>query len=221
MSQFTLIIGNKNYSSWSLRPWLLLKHFDIPFKEVYIPLYGEGSKEAMAKWCPSGLVPTLRDGDLAVWDSLSICEYLNELFPEHAMWPEESEARAMARSISAEMHSGFSALRRLMPMNCRLTFPGEGLTEESAADIERITTIWCECRGKYGSGGPMLFGEFTIADAMFAPVALRFKTYDVQLDEVCAAYVSTILSLPAMMEWIAGARDEKEVLAIFEPYRKE
>ncbi len=221
MSQFTLIIGNKNYSSWSLRPWLLLKHFDIPFKEVYIPLYGEDSKEAMAKWCPSGLVPTLRNGDLTVWDSLSICEYLNEIFPAHAMWPEESGARAMARSISAEMHSGFSALRRLMPMNCRLTFPGKGLTEESAADIERIMAIWRECRQKYGQGGPMLFDEFTIADAMFAPVALRFRTYDVQLDEVCTDYVSTILALPAMQEWIADAMTEKEVLDAFEPYRKE
>lgn len=221
MSQLTLIIGNKNYSSWSLRPWLLLKQFNIPFKEIYIPLYGASSKEAMAKWCPSGLVPTLRDGDLTVWDSLSICEYLNDLFPERTMWPKTREARAMARSISAEMHSGFSALRRLMPMNCRLSFPGKGLTDESAADIQRITSIWRECREKFGAGGPMLFGEFTIADAMYAPVALRFKTYGVQLDEVCDAYVSAILSLPAMQEWIIGAEAEEEVLEQFEPYRSE
>jgi len=200
---------------------LLLKCFDIPFKEVYIPLYEGGSKETLGKWCPSGLVPTLRDGDLAVWDSLSICEYLNELFPEHAMWPQEKDARAMARSISAEMHSGFTALRRLMPMNCRLTFPGKGLTEESAADIQRITAIWRECRERFGGGGEMLFGKFTIADAMFAPVALRFRTYEVKLDEMCEEYVSALLSLPAMKEWLAAAEAEEEVLEQFEPYRNE
>ena len=219
MSQLTLVIGNKNYSSWSLRPWLLLKHFDIPFKEVYIPLYQEGTKEAILYLSPSGLVPALKNGDVTIWDSLAICEYLNELFPEHSMWPQDSEARAVARSISAEMHSGFSPLRSLMPMNCRLTFPGKGLTDESAADIARITAIWRECRGKFGVGGSMLFGEFTIADAMFAPVALRFKTYDVQLDEVCAEYVSAVLALPAMQEWVAGAVEENEVLEAFEPYR--
>jgi glutathione S-transferase len=219
MSQFTLVIGNKNYSSWSMRPWLVLKHFNIPFKEMYIPLYQDGTKEALWKWSPSGLVPALRSGDFAVWDSLAICEYLQELFPEHAMWPQDANARAVARSISAEMHSGFAALRRSMPMNCRLTFPGKGMNDESAADIERITNLWRECRETYGTGGQMLFGEFTIADAMFAPIALRLRTYAVQLDEVCEAYVTALLSLPEVEEWIADAQAEEEVIEAFEPYR--
>lgn len=219
MSQFTLVIGNKNYSSWSMRPWLVLKHFNIPFKEVYIPLYQEGTKATLLKWSPSGLVPALRNGDFAVWDSLAICEYLQELHPNLAMWPTEMNARAVARSISAEMHAGFAALRRSMPMNCRLSFPGKGLNDESAADIQRVTAIWRECREKFGASGPLLFGEFTIADAMFAPVALRLRTYDVALDEVCEAYVTALLVLPEVQEWIADAQAEEEVIEAFEPYR--
>ncbi len=219
MSCFTLVIGNKNYSSWSMRPWLVMRHFSMPFKEIYIPLYQEGTKETLRKWSPSGLVPALRNGDFAVWDSLAICEYLQELFPEHAMWPKDAEARAVARSVSAEIHAGFGALRRSMPMNCRLTFPGKGMNDESAADIERITNLWLKCREKFGASGPMLFGDFSIADAMFAPVALRFRTYEVQLDEVCEAYVAALLSLPEVVEWVADAQAEEEVIEAFEPYR--
>lgn len=218
MDELTLVTGNRNYSSWSLRPWLLLRYFNIPFKEVRIPLYREGSQEALSRWSPSGLVPVLRHADFAVWDSLAICEYLQDLYPDYPLWPQDMRARAVARSVAAEMHSGFAALRESMPMNCRRAFPGKGLTTGTRTDIRRVAAIWRACREKYGAGGPLLFGEFSIADAMYAPVALRFRTYAVQLDEVCAAYAAAILSLPAMQEWIASAEVEAEVLEEFEPY---
>lgn len=220
MEKLTLVIGNQNYSSWSLRPWLLLKQFAIPFEEIRIPLYQTGSKEALATYSPSGLVPVLKHADFTVWDSLAICEYVQDLFPSRAMWPSERNARAIARSVSAEMHSGFSAMRTHMPMNCKKFFPGKGLTPESERDIERITQIWRDCRAHYGKDGPMLFGEFSIADAMFAPVVLRFRAYQVELDEVCEAYKAAILALPAMQEWIAAGCAEAEVLPAFEPYAK-
>ncbi len=219
MEQLTLVIGNKNYSSWSLRPWLLLRHFNISFKEVRVPLYREDTAGSLSCWSPTGLVPILKHGDLTVWDSLAICEHVQDLHPDMQMWPKEAEARAVARSVSAEMHSGFTALRHFMPMNCRLAFPGKGLNDDSRADIQRVTSIWRECRKKYGKGGAMLFGEFTIADAMYAPVAQRFRVYGVRLDETSDAYVSAIQSLPEMKEWIASAKDEVEVLEKFEPYR--
>ena len=220
MDDLVLVIGNKNYSSWSLRPWLVMRHFDIPFEEVRIPLYREGSREALAKLSPSGLVPALKNSGVTVWDSLAICEYLQELYPSLALWPKDRDDRAIARSISAEMHSGFSALRNHMPMNCRKVFPGKGLNPDTQADIKRVSQIWRECREKHPEGGPMLFGEFTIADAMFAPVALRFNTYDVQLDSVAESYVSTILAMPEMQDWVSAAKQETEVLADFEPYEK-
>lgn len=221
MDQLTLVIGNKNYSSWSLRPWLVLRHFNIPFDEVRVPLYRGDTKDSLSKLSPTGLVPVLKHGDLTVWDSLAICEYVQDLHRDMPMWPKDAEARAVARSVSAEMHSGFTALRHFMPMNCRLSFPGKGLNDESRADIQRVTSIWSECRKKYGKGGVMLFGEFTIADAMYAPIAQRFRVYDVRADETSAAYVSAIQSLPEMKEWIASAKDEAEVLEKFEPYRDE
>jgi len=176
MDKLTLVIGNKNYSSWSLRPWLLLKQFAIPFEEIRIPLYQAGSKDALAKYSPSGLVPALIHGDITVWDSLAICEYAQDLFPSLAMWPREREARAIARSVSAEMHAGFTAVRTHMSMNCKKSFPGKGLNPDSEAEIQRITRLWQECRGKYGQNGAMLFGEFSIADAMYAPVAIRLAS---------------------------------------------
>jgi glutathione S-transferase len=221
MDELTLVIGNKNYSSWSLRPWLVLRHFNIPFEEVRIPLYRKDTADSLSRWSPTGLVPILKHGDLTIWDSLAICEYVQDLHPDMPMWPKEMGARAVARSVSAEMHSGFTALRHSMPMNCRLTFPGKGLNDDSCADIQRITSIWRECRKKYGKGGAMLFGEFTIADAMYAPVAQRFRVYGVRLDETSDAYVSAIQSLSEMKEWIASAKDEVEVLEKFEPYRDE
>jgi len=218
MDTLTLVIGNKNYSSWSLRPWLLLKQFAIPFEEVRIPLYQAGSQVALQQYSPTGLVPCLIHGETTVCDSLAICEYVQELFPALAMWPKDQKARAIARSVSAEMHSGFTAVRSHMPMNCKKTFPGKGMNPDSEAEIKRITQLWRDCRNAYGKQGPMLFGEFTIADAMYAPVAIRFNTYQVGLDELCQAYVTAILDLPAIKEWYAAASQETEVLAQFEPY---
>lgn len=220
MTNLTLVIGNKNYSSWSLRPWLLLKQFDLPFEEIRIPLYQAESKQAIQKRSPSGMVPTLINGDITVWDSLAICEYVQDLFPALSMWPRDRDTRAIARAVSAEMHSGFMAVRSHMPMNCKKSFPGKGLNAESEPQVQRITQIWRECRSKYAKDGPLLFGGFSIADAMFAPVAIRFNTYQVELDEVCAAYVSAILALPAMKQWISEACKESEVLSQFEPYEK-
>ena len=149
---------------------------------------------------------------------MAICEYVQELFPSLAMWPPEREARAIARSASAEMHSGFSAVRSHMPMNCKKSFPGKGLNQETEPEVRRITQLWRDCRNNYGRDGPMLFGEFSIADAMFAPVVIRFNTYQVKLDEVCQTYASAMMALPAMKEWVAAGCLETEVLSQFEPY---
>jgi glutathione S-transferase len=219
MSKFTLIIGNKNYSSWSLRPWLVMKHTGIAFDEIRIPLYQPGSDQQIEKYSPSGRVPALKYGDVTVWDSLAICEYLNELYPEKRLWPEDQTTRAQARAISAEMHSGFSALRTQMPMNCRERFPGKGQTPEVDADIARIQEIWQDRRNQHKNEGAFLFGKFSIADAMYAPVAIRFHCYDVKLDNSCEDYRQTILDLPAMKEWMHAGTQEPERLELFEPYR--
>jgi glutathione S-transferase len=217
MSRYTLVIGNKNYSSWSLRAWLLMKHADIPFEEVRIPLYVAGSKESLRKYAPSGKVPVLMDGGLAVWDSLAIAEYLAERHPDQRLWPQGRAERAVARSISAEMHSGFTPLRSNMSMNCRGSFPGVGRTVEVAADIERIQRMWTDCRERFGAAGPFLFGDFSIADAMYAPVVLRFRTYAVQLTPVARQYADTVLGLPALQDWVEAAKAETEVIPAFEP----
>ena len=216
MTKLTLIIGNKNYSSWSLRPWLLMKQFGLDFDEVRIPLYNPESKGQIQQYSPSGKVPVLLHDDITIWDSLAICEYLAEQFPNCHGLPEDKKARAMARCISAEMHSGFLSLRQNMPMNCRAKLPGKGITSEVQQDINRITDIWRYCRGNFGSGGDMLFGKFAIADAMFAPVVLRFITYSVELDSVCKDYADAILALPAMEEWIKAAKSEPEIIPNFE-----
>jgi glutathione S-transferase len=217
MSDYTLVIGNKNYSSWSLRPWLAMRQAGLPFREVRIPLYTPESKAQIRSYSPSGKVPCLVDGALAVWDSLAICEYLAERHPQAKLWPADPHARAVARSISAEMHSGFQNLRSNMSMNCRKRFPGMGRTVEVAGEIERVQRSWGEAREKHGAGGPFLFGAFTIADAMYAPVVLRFRTYAVQLNPVCREYADAILALPAMQQWLADAEAETEVIAAFEP----
>jgi glutathione S-transferase len=216
MVQLLLIIGNKNYSSWSLRPWLAMKHFGLDFHEIRIPLYTPDAPAQIRQYSPSGKVPALRHGDRTVWESLAICEYLVEEFPELPWLPKDKVARAIARSISAEMHAGFQALRNAMPMNCRARFPGQGVTPDVQRDIDRITTIWQDCRQQFGRSGAFLFGDFTIADAMFAPVVLRFVTYDVQLNSICRAYADAILALPALQEWIAAGRVESESISAFE-----
>ena len=174
------------------------------------------SAAALAKWSPSGKVPALHDGDIRVWDSLAICEYLAERFPEHELWPADAAARAVARSVSAEMHSGFTGLRENMAMNIRGRLPGQGRTPECLADIERILAIWTDCRACYGHGGDFLFGRFGIADAMFAPVVLRFQTYGVALEGAAGAYAEAILALPALREWVADGVAETERIEKFE-----
>ena len=220
MSDLTLVIGNKNYSSWSMRPWLAMRATGIPFKEVRIPLYQTETLASLAEWSPSGLVPLLQDGDLKVWDSLAICEYLAERFPDRGLWPKDSAARAVARSVSAEMHSGFSGLRSAMCMNMRRRYPGKGRTPESLGDIGRILAIWTDCRSRFGQDGDFLFGHFTIADAMFAPVVSRFQTYAVELDGVARDYAAAILALPAMQEWVEAATSETESIPKFDIYEK-
>lgn len=211
MGQLTLVIGNKNYSSWSLRPWLLLKQVGLDFAEIMIDLDAPNTHKEIRRYSPSGKVPVLLDGDLTVWESLAICEYIAENFIRD-LWPQDREARAFARSVSHEMHAGFMNLRQQMPMNCRTRYPREGMKPGVQGDIDRITAIWRECRQQYGSGGEFLFGKFTIADAIFAPVVSRFITYDVKLGFIEQDYVKTIWSLPAMQQWIDAACLEPEMM---------
>lgn len=210
---YTLVIGDKNLSSWSLRPWLALKQCGIPFAEECIRLRQLDSKAEILRHCPSGKVPALKTKTGVVWDSLAILDYLAERHPEHSLWPQDEEARAAARSISAEMHSGFATLRNEMPMDLLSKLPSPPCGAALEADIGRIAAIWKDTRARFGQGGPFLFGAFSNADAMYAPVATRFRTYGVDLgrfgdDGTAAAYAEAILALPAMAEWTEGARDE-------------
>lgn len=204
-----LVIGSKAWSSWSLRPWLALKQAGVTFDELVIPLRRPDTQVKIAEYSPSGRVPYLRDGEVAIWDSLAICEYVAEILPGAWLWPEDRGTRALARSISAEMHSGFPALREHLSMDVTQTLPLPMLPDSAKADVARVLTIWSDCRKRFGGGGPFLFGGFTIADAMYAPVASRFRTYGVPLDPICAAYVDAILALPAMKEWVAAAMMER------------
>ncbi|MEQ8814253.1 MAG: glutathione S-transferase family protein [Thalassobaculum sp.] len=212
MTEFTLVIGNKNYSSWSLRPWLSLRHAGIEFDEILIPLDDSRTKAEILKHSGSGRLPALKHGDLTVWDSLAICEYAAELRPEAGLWPDDRGARAVARSLSAEMHTGFAALRSNMPMNIRSRFPEEGRKPGVKEDIDRITALWRQTRSRFGADGPFLFGRFTIADAMFAPVVSRFRTYAVALGDVEQAYADAVWGLAAMKEWAKAADDEPMVI---------
>ncbi len=216
MTDLTIIVGNKNYSSWSLRAWLALEATGAAFDEIVIPLWLDGAKERVLEYSPSGKVPALRHGDVVVWESLAICEHLAEAFPDAGLWPADPAARAAARSASHEMHAGFMALRRAMPMNCRAAKPGKGMADGVAADIERVTAIWRDARARFGACGAFLFGGFTIADAMFAPVASRFRTYAVTLDPVSEAYVEAIHACPAMRAWLAAAEAEPHTVDHFE-----
>ena len=202
-----LLIGNKNHSSWSLRAWLALKHTGIPFEETVIELYVPGAKEKILEWSPMGKVPTIRDGDIHVWDSLAVLEYLAETYPDKQLWPADKAARAHARSITAEMHSSYAALRTEMSMDIRAMRPGLPMSEEAMAGCRRIEEIWTDCIKRYG--GPFLFGAaFTIADAMYAPIAYRFRTYGVEPAGEAAEYMRFMLALPAMQEWEQAALKE-------------
>lgn len=212
MAEMTLIIGNRNYSSWSLRAWLALRAAGIDFDEVVIPLDLPDTKAHIRSFSTAGRVPVLRHDDLVVWDSLAICEYVSELVPDARLWPEDRDARAVARSVCAEMHSSFESLRAALPMNIRADRPGIAVSEETKADIDRICAIWADCRRRFGDAGPFLFGHFTIADAMFAPVVTRFHTYRVEVGDQDWNYMEAVRSLPAMYEWLAAAAAEPWVL---------
>ena len=205
-----LVIGNKNYSSWSMRPWLALRASDIAFEEVFIPLYtdNKADKERILSFTRSGKVPALIDGDITVWDSLSIIEYVAERFPQAKLWPEDRAMRAHARSISAEMHSGFMALRGECPMNLHRPIRAVALSDDARANIARIQEIWVDCRKRYGKQGPFLFGAFSGADAMYAPVAYRFRTFGIELAGEANVYMDTMLALPAVEEWTSAGLAE-------------
>lgn len=212
-----LVIANKNYSSWSLRGWLALKLTGAPFEEIVVPLRVPETRELIMRHSPSGKVPCLIDGDITVWETLAIIEYLAEKFPAAGLWPSEAGARAHARAISSEMHAGFMMLRKAMPMNIRESLPGYGMAQDGVqGDINRIESIWRDARSRYGAGGDFLFGTFSAADAMFAPVALRFKTYGVSLGESAAAYVEALLAHPPLAEWIAAAKVEPWMIPDYE-----
>jgi glutathione S-transferase len=214
--KITIYLANKNYSSWSLRPWLALKQTGAAFMEEVIPLDQPTTREQILRVSPSGKVPALHHGDVRVWESLAIAEYLAEAFPDAHLWPTDPAARALARSISAEMHGGFMPLRHAMPMNMRASAPGKGMAPGVQDDINRITAIWRSCREQFGKGGPFLFGTFTIADAMFAPVASRFTTYQTKLDEESEAYRQAILNHPPFQEWQATAKNEPWIVPKYE-----
>jgi glutathione S-transferase len=207
--ELTLVIGDKAWSSWSLRPWLALKMAGIPFREVQIQLRQQDTAEQISRHSPSGRVPVLKHGGLTVWDSLAICEYAAELKPAK-LWPEDQAARGVARSVSAEMHSGYQALRKEFPMDFHARISGRVPSGEAEIDIRRVVRVWRETRRDFGGAGPFLFGTFTVADAMYAPVATRFQTYGIDLDAhgdngTAAAYAYAVLSMPEMEEWGVGA----------------
>ena len=212
MSACTLIIGNRNYSSWSLRGWLAASQSGIDFETEMVRLSEAGSHAALLRHSPAGRVPVLKHGDRVVWDSLAIIEYLAELCPDAGLWPADADARATARSIAAEMHAGFAALRANMPMNLRKALPGKGRGPGVAQDIERIGAIWRAARERFGQGGPFLFGRYCAADAMYTPVASRFRTYGVALDTTCEAYIDAVLSWPAFLAWQAAALEEPWII---------
>jgi len=212
-----LVIGNKNYSSWSMRPWLALRGSDIAFEEVFIPLYtGQADKDRILGFARSGKVPILIDGDVTVWDSLAIIEYVAERFPQAKLWPEDRAERAHARSISAEMHSGFLPFRGECSMNLHRLVGAITLSEDARANVARIQEIWTGCRARYGQRGPFLFGAFGAADAMFAPVVHRFRTYAIAVSLEVKTYMETMMAFPAFKEWTDAGLAETIVIEKFE-----
>ena len=218
MQTVTLVVGNMNYSSWSMRPWVLMKQLGMPFEQVKLRFHSQEWDAGIARWSPSRLVPVLWRGDQAVWDSLAIMETLNEWHPGKGVWPKDAAARAFARSISAEMHSGFRDLRSNMPMNIRASHPGKGMNPAVRANIDRIEALWAEARRRFGAGGPFLFGEFCAADAMYAPVVMRFATYGVALSPESAKYCEAMRNAAGVRAWIEESSKETEVVAEDEPY---
>ncbi len=212
MTAFTLILGNKAYSSWSLRGWLLMKRSGAPFEERVIPLDRPGFKAEILAHSPSGRVPALEAGNLTIWDSLAIAEYLHERYPEAGLWPEDREVRAVARAVTAEMHAGFAVLRERLPMDLKRApiAPGKGQMDDPAlcAEIARIVEIWTDCRSRVSGGGQFLFGEFCAADAFYAPVATRFHSYGVALEGAAAAYRDALLAWPDLAAWTDAAQAE-------------
>ena len=207
-----LVIGNKNYSSWSFRPWIAMAVKDIPFEGIVIPLYAEGSREQILAHSPAGKVPILIDGDTHVWESLAILEYLAEKFPAAGLWPVDAAARAHARVIASEMHAGFVPLRRHCPMNMHRPAKRLDLPADVVADVGRVDAMWSDCRARFGSGGPFLFGAFSAADAMYAPIVSRFHTYDVSVGASARAYMEAVMALPAWGAWTTAALQETWVL---------
>jgi glutathione S-transferase len=210
-----LVIGDKNYSSWSMRPWVLMKHFGIPFEEILVPLAEPDTRASILKHSPTGKVPCLiTDDGASVWESVAIMETLAERFTQLPMWPRDAAARAHARCVSAEMHAGFGELRTNMWMNIRASFPGKGATPGALADIARIDALWRACLDTYG--GPFLYGEFGIADAMYAPVVMRFNTWRPALSEAALAYARRVTDAPAVQAWIADAVRETHMIGYYE-----
>lgn len=215
-SSLMLVVGNKNYSSWSMRPWIAMKAAGIPFSETVISLYVEGSKDKILSHSPAGKVPVLIHGDVTVWDSLAIIEYVAETFPDAKLWPADRVARARARSVSCEMHSGFASLRQQRTMNMHRKPGALPASPELLADVARIDASWSDCRRRFGQGGPFLFGAFSAADAMYAPVVSRFHVYGIDVSPVARDYMAAMMALPAWKEWEKAALAETWTLPQFE-----
>lgn len=212
MADLTLIIGNKNYSSWSLRPWFFMQFHQMGFEEIRVPLFTKDTDQQLSAYNSDSKVPVLQDGDLTVWDTLAIMEYLSETYLDNKGWPQDRKSRAFARSISAEMHSSYSHIRNELPMNCRKNFTHILPSAEALREINRITHLWASCRQQHSNAGPWLFGGFSIADAMFAPIALRFNGYNINLSDEAQSYVELILNHPAIKKWIESGKQELEVI---------
>ena len=216
--KLALAVGNKNYSSWSMRPWVLLTEAGIPFEEIQLWFDDDAQVIGGARYSPTAQVPVLHVDGEPVWDSLAICEAAAELYPERALWPADRRARQVARSICAEMHAGFRNLRGAMPMNIRARHPGKGMSPDVQKDIDRVVAIWLDCRSRYGADGQMLFGRFGIADAYYAPIVMRFMTYEVALPAAAQAYADAVRNLQSVLAWMAGARKETQFVRADEPY---
>jgi len=213
----TLIIGNKNYSSWSLRPWIAMTVAGIAFDEKVIPLYEPGSREQVLAYSPAGKVPVLIDGEVAIWESLAILEYLAEKFPQARLWPADARARGHARVMANEMHGGFQALRKNCPMNLWLPVKQRPVPDDAMDNVRRIDALWSDCRARFGQSGPFLFGAFGAADAMYAPVVARLHSYGIEVSATSHAYMDAVMALPAWREWYEAALKESWVMQGNEP----